>query len=571
MQGDDFGAEVTAELIGQSASSVVAALSGSLARQHHLVRPEGLQRLGGEHSPPRVRSTYRFTHHLFHKYIYESLDKVERSQLHAAIAGILVRDLGDDQAERERLAIDLARHYEAGGMPLQAARALHDAGRQAMRMSALREALDLFERGLAMLERVPPSPERAEIERLLQVDRLGPQASVDGSGSKQLAGASARAVGAGQADGRLRLLLLEADVNLLASSGRFEEALAAAAQIQDGATCRGDEVFAALADFWTGLVHHLAGRPQQAENDFERAIGRLTPERGAELRAATGFDLAPIVLSFSAINRWILGYPESAALRCSQALSTAMEENDTLGKAFSAGMGCLLFFFLRGDDAVVQEQAERGRQICQQARITWWQDYIEVFLGWQSIVRGDGDGDAAVGWMRRAIADWQAKSGDMGVDGLLVVLTAGCLTEARRRSPDDHEARGRLLGLGLAASEPFLGRRPASMQTFQAELLRMQGELLLERDGLGAAGEARACFDRALQVGRAQGAPVWELRAAMSLVRLLQRQAAGCASDLAGARRLLREVYGRFTEGFGFPDLQDAARLLDEASGAPPQ
>ena len=50
-----------------------------------------------------------------------------------------------------------------------------------------------------------------------------------------------------------------------------------------------------------------------------------------------------------------------------------------------------------------------------------------------------------------------------------------------------------------------------------------------------------------------------ELRAAMSLAHLWQRQ-----SKRAAARQLLTEVYGWFTEGFDTADLQEAKALLGE-------
>jgi len=37
------------------------------------------------------------------------------------------------------------------------------------------------------------------------------------------------------------------------------------------------------------------------------------------------------------------------------------------------------------------------------------------------------------------------------------------------------------------------------------------------------------------------------------------------AAELAEARNCLAGVYGRFTEGFDFPDLKDAASLIDAA------
>jgi predicted ATPase len=71
--------------------------------------------------------------------------------------------------------------------------------------------------------------------------------------------------------------------------------------------------------------------------------------------------------------------------------------------------------------------------------------------------------------------------------------------------------------------------------------------------------EAPAYFQQALDLARSQQAKSLELRAAMSLARLWQRQGKG-----AEARELLAPVYGWFTEGFDTADLQDARALLEE-------
>ena len=69
--------------------------------------------------------------------------------------------------------------------------------------------------------------------------------------------------------------------------------------------------------------------------------------------------------------------------------------------------------------------------------------------------------------------------------------------------------------------------------------------------------QAEACFRQALDVARRQQAKSLELRAAMSLARLWQRQ--GRRDE---ARQLLAEVYGWFTEGFDTADLREARALL---------
>jgi predicted ATPase len=89
-----------------------------------------------------------------------------------------------------------------------------------------------------------------------------------------------------------------------------------------------------------------------------------------------------------------------------------------------------------------------------------------------------------------------------------------------------------------------------------AEAYRLQGEFLL-RQALPDAARAEACFQQALAVARRQQAKSWELRVALSLSRLWQRQ-----GKRTEARALLAPIYGWFTEGFDTPDLQEAQALL---------
>jgi predicted ATPase len=82
---------------------------------------------------------------------------------------------------------------------------------------------------------------------------------------------------------------------------------------------------------------------------------------------------------------------------------------------------------------------------------------------------------------------------------------------------------------------------------------------LLLRQAAADEAEAEACFHQALDIARRQQAKSWELRAAMSLSRLWQRQ--GRRTE---ARELLAPIYGWFTEGFDIADLQEAKALLGE-------
>jgi predicted ATPase len=114
---------------------------------------------------------------------------------------------------------------------------------------------------------------------------------------------------------------------------------------------------------------------------------------------------------------------------------------------------------------------------------------------------------------------------------------------------------------GLSAlTEALAAADKNEMRFYEAETHRLKGDLLLKQDDSNAA-EAQSCFQRAIEIARKQSAKSWELRATMSLARLLAQQG---RRDEAGA--MLAEIYHWFTEGFDTPDLKDAKALLDELS-----
>jgi predicted ATPase len=97
-----------------------------------------------------------------------------------------------------------------------------------------------------------------------------------------------------------------------------------------------------------------------------------------------------------------------------------------------------------------------------------------------------------------------------------------------------------------------------SERMWEAELYRLRGHLLLKQDHSNIV-KAQSCFQRAIEIARRQSAKSLELRATVSLARMLAKQ-----GQHADARTMLAEIYNWFTEGFGTADLKDAKALLDE-------
>ena len=516
VQGDDFTGELVAELTGEPVGEVIAALSGSLARQHHLVRSEGLQQVGSD-----PRSVYRFRHHLFQKYLYDALDRIERARWHAAVASSLARQVGEDPAARERFGARLAWHYESAGLPVQAARALLDAGRQATRVSAFREALSLFDHGLALLRSTHATgpaasaaaeralAERARVEQLLQIARMVPQRVLRGSVVAEFGSAPVQVseTAAGELDDRTRLAALVAEAGRLIVLGQFAQILDIAERMLDLATRCGDDTFEAMARFLFGLTYHSLGEPIKADGYFEWVLARHTPGRWAELRVLAGFDLLSHALTFSAINNLALGRLDEALARSARAVTAAQDLGDHAGLASASAVGSLALFLLRSDPRSLQERAELCFRHCEKHGFAWWQYYAAAFLGWLTVVRGEPD--EGIERVQRAFAAWQATGMLLGSDGLGILLADACLEAVRKqRQGKDRVAdspRAGLLTEGLARIDAMLAPDSLCGQCYQAELYRMRGELLLARDGLAVAGESLACFERALAARTGEG------------------------------------------------------------------
>jgi predicted ATPase len=121
---------------------------------------------------------------------------------------------------------------------------------------------------------------------------------------------------------------------------------------------------------------------------------------------------------------------------------------------------------------------------------------------------------------------------------------------------------------GLSAlAEALETAQSTGERLYEAEIHRLKGELLLIQDEAEA--KAEACFRQAIHVAQHQQAKSLELRAVMSMSRLLQKQ-----GKREKARKLLQDIYNWFTEGFDTADLQEfdtadlqeAKVLLEESS-----
>jgi predicted ATPase len=169
----------------------------------------------------------------------------------------------------------------------------------------------------------------------------------------------------------------------------------------------------------------------------------------------------------------------------------------------------------------------------------------------------DGQLDEALQVIEQGIAMHRLMGADIGSTYWLALL-AEC--HARR---GEREAALEVIERALLLADAGQER------LWEAELHRLRGDVLLGAFASPGAApdrplrdEAAISFERALDVARAQGARLWELRAATRLARISGSSRTKRATDL------LAPLVEAFTEGRDAVDVREATRALDELRGS---
>jgi predicted ATPase len=259
-----------------------------------------------------------------------------------------------------------------------------------------------------------------------------------------------------------------------------------------------------------------------------------------------GHDPGVACRGVAAWTLWFLGYPEQALARVHEALVLAHELSHPFSLAWAR---CMVAFVYqcRRDVPAVHDHAEAAVALSTEQGFPLWAAWGTSVHGWALALQGQGEEGRAQ--VRQGIAACRAAGNILFVPYFGALLAEAC---AHLGHTED--------GLqALAEAQTLIDQHEE--RWWEAEVCRLQGVLLLQQPGTPQA-EAETWLQQALDVARRQEATSLELRAAVSLAHLWQRQ-----SMRAEAYELLAPVYGWFTEGFDTADLQEAKALLEELRG----
>ncbi|MFN5516316.1 MAG: AAA family ATPase [Cyanobacteriota bacterium] len=486
------------------------------------------------------QSIYVFKHALVQDAAYYSLLRRVRQQYHRQIAEAMEGDFPEICAEQPEL---LAQHYaEAGGYE-QAMTYWRQAGQQAIQRSANLEAIERLTRGMEALTTLPDTPERMRQELEFQL-ALGPVwMNIKGPAATEMRIAYERAYYLCEKIGNSEKLFSVLWGLWYCHNGGAthdtakevgEQLLGLAERLEDSACL-------VLAHRALGNTFYHRGDLAPARSHLDLGIELYDSSQHRSLTFLYGQDLAVVCRAWSALTLWLLGYPDQALMRIGEALALAKELAHFPSLAYALIWAAMLHR-LRREWAVAQEYAAAAIALTREQGLNAFLMWATIQHGWALAMQGQGA--EGINQILQGIAGCRA-------DGVTVnrVCHLALLAEAYIQTGQAAQAQPIII-------EALAEIAQTEERNYESELYRLKGECLLEC-GSERGEDAAVCFRQALEIARRQQAKSLELRAAMSLSRLLQQQ-----GKRAEARPLLFEVYSWFTEGSESRDLQDAKNLL---------
>jgi DNA-binding SARP family transcriptional activator len=542
-EGEQFTAQVIADLLQKDVQQVCELLSREAGKQHRLVIAQSMRRIGGHNL-----ALYRFRHVLFQIYLYDQLDVVERARLHGLVARRLEEIYRESLDQFPEIIHSLARHFEAAGLPESAVQYYTRAGKKALCLSANREAIAHFQGALSLLRTLPMTPDRDRQELDLQLSIGPPLTAIKGWAAPEIAAAYGRVQELCEKIDDHRQLIPALWLLAVFHLGRSQHATVGrlVEQLLRLARQAGDPALLALANLQVSPFYQ--GRFAEARRLLERAGAAPDIEQQRYLALQYGMAPAVVALAYLAECLWLLGFPDQAGQCGRQARKLAEQVQHPMANCYALGRACWMAA-LMGECDSVRDYATALAQVARKFQIENFTLAARFFQHWAAI-RGEAPGAEGIPEMYQAMEDYRATGTLLNRTAFLVLFGQAC-------------GRAGETARGLAAVDESLALAGQTGEFwFQAEAWRVKGELL-RRQAENQAGPglraAEKCFETARQLAGQQEAKSLELRAAVSLCLLWQSQ-----SKEKRCLDLLLTIVGQFGERLDTTDMRLANRLLHQ-------
>ncbi|WP_211325418.1 SpoIIE family protein phosphatase [Roseimicrobium gellanilyticum] len=551
---------ILARLEGMSGNREVAQLAATLGREfdydvlaavasvdESTLRPE-LEKLVGagilcvKGKPPHC--AYVFKHALLEEALHGTLSPLDRQSFHRRVAEAMEVRF-PEMAERQPEL--LARHFTTAGLFDKGVSYWVRAGLRSRERFANVEAIAHLTKGLALLESLPPSPARDARE----LELLGPL------GTTYIASRGYAAPEVGPIFDRARALcdcvgqtpqlfammwgnfafhVVRGDFRLCAELA--EEAMEFGARLNDPGI-----LMEAL--FLRGITMLYRGDFAGAQEACFRAIAEYDDRsRTAYWATLIGEDGGVTTRCYLALAQWHLGQADHALDLSRETVALAREIHQPFSLVYALHHTGWLFQHCRVG-ASTRVAGEEAIAIATEQGYPFWHATGTLYRGAGMLLQGRPE--EALVLIEKGLEAYRATGAGIALTYYLSVLGDALMQVGRF---DDAQR---------ALDEAFALVEKNDERFQEAELLRLQGELLLA--GSGNERGAEESFERAIEIARRQQSRAWELRATTSLARVWRQR-----NRIEHAYAALTTACDRISEGMALPDLAAATALLNDLS-----
>ncbi|MCY1078355.1 protein kinase domain-containing protein [Archangium lansingense] len=485
---------------------------------------------------------FLFRHVLIQEAALQSLSRRERRRYHQHIAQVLEGHFPEVAETRPEV---LAHHHAEAGAPEHAIPYWARAGQSASMKADYPESVRYLSLALKVLRGQPESGQRNQQELQLLM----------GLGLPLMQTRGLRAPEVQQADDRVRQLIREQGESVQVSELAYWEPFISYARadfhlrhklarhLVGLGRSQHRPALLALGHRMMATDFLIWGRMRLARKHIERSVACVDSEVEQELPIAARYGLSPTVgaRSVASIIFSALGELEEARRYSREAREHAerIGHPHTLAYALTySGVTCQI----RGEVQDALELATRAQELSR--RYDFW-----IFFSLSAVTRGWalcmlGQEQEGLVLLRKAIDGWRSMGLRAGMPYNFILLAEVELKRGQVR-------KGMSAILEALAWEETTGEL-----SYGVELHRLYGELLR---AWGREDDARYSLQRAIWLARRQGSGLFELRAALSLGRLLRD-----VGRPQAAWRLLEKICERLeADRHDSPDFQ-AARALRE-------
>src|ERR1700733_12570813 len=524
--GREFSFELLAAVLPSKPKELEAALA--LLEAADLISARG--------SPPQ--GTYTFKHALVQEAAYSTLLISRRQTLHKRIA----EALQDSFAQIAEVQPELvAHHFTEAALTAQAIQWWERAALRAAARYANVEAVNQFNRALALLTQLADDATRRAREFELRIGLIEPLYAMHGYSGTEVEQNYARLLELGQGLGETRQLLRimwgRAGGALVRTD--FARADEYVGSFLDLARQAGDATSVAQGVRISAMIATGNGELELARTRFLEVIE--TFER--EGTAATPGDYLtlprPPPLAQYSVAAQQLGRLDEADDLCARSLREARESGHHLTSCYAICL-CAMKSMVEQDTGTVLSLGEELVEIVNRHHVFYWECFTEGLLGWASAKTGELDKG-----LKRLQRGWEIRDRmQTRIWGSYFRISEADILLQNQRND---EAIALLDRVAAEADAPHFD---------DAEGMRVRA---CARPAQGAPlAEVEALFQRGLAIARRQHARLFELRTATSLAQVWRD-----AGRIDDAHALLSPIHGWFTSGHKTPDLIQARAVLD--------